>query len=83
MQSIIDRIVEMFKDGKWHTINELSKMSQIHEFKIEIMTDFLADYSFLEFNKKERKAKSSIAFGKFLKRSEKENYGDINASKLR
>ena len=68
MQLQIDKVVELLKDGKWHTIKEISQKSKLHEFKIEILTDFLADYSFLKLNKKERKAKLSEVFVEFLKK---------------
>lgn len=68
MQLQIDKVVELLKDGKWHTIKEISQKSKLHEFKIEILTDFLANYSFLKLNKKERKAKLSEVFVEFLKK---------------
>jgi len=64
----IDNIVELLKDGKWHTIKEISKKTNLHEFKIEILTQFLADYSFLEFKKKEKRAKLTTIFTDFLKK---------------
>ncbi len=69
MQQQIDKVIELLKDGKWHTIKEVSQKSKLHEFKIEILADFLADYSFLELNKKEKKAKLSKAFAEFLKKT--------------
>jgi hypothetical protein len=67
MQPQIDKVVELLRDGKWHTIKEISQKSKLHEFKIEILTDFLADYSFLKLNKKENKAKLTKVFTEFLK----------------
>ncbi|MGB9135582.1 MAG: hypothetical protein WCC63_08415 [Candidatus Bathyarchaeia archaeon] len=68
MKPKIESIIELLRDGKWHTLEEISRKTELHEFKIEILTDFLADYSFIEFNKKERRAKSSKAFTDFLKK---------------
>ena len=68
MHPKVDKIIELLKDGKWHTIREISQRSEMHEFKIEILTDFLAHYSFLEFNKKEKRVKPSDALIKFLKK---------------
>lgn len=65
----IDRIIELFKDGKWHTIKEICQKSKMYELKIDILTDFLADYSFIELDHKEKKAKSSKAFAEFLKKT--------------
>ena len=67
MQPQIDQVIELLRDGKWHTIKEISQKCKLHEFKTEILTEFLADYSFLMVNKKEKKAKLSRAFIEFLK----------------
>ena len=67
----IDHVIELLKDGKWHEIKEISQKSKLHEFKIEILTDFLADYSFLELNKKEKKAKLSKVFVDFLNKKQR------------
>jgi len=71
MHTQIDNVVELLKDGKWHSITEISQKTKLNEFKIEILTDFLADYSFLELNKKEKKAKLSKAFANFLKKAQR------------
>lgn len=70
MKLEIENVIELLKDGKWHTIKEISQKSKIHEFKIEMITDFLADYSFLELNKEEKKAKLSKMFVEFLKKAQ-------------
>ena len=57
-------------DGKWHSFGEISREININESKIETLTDFLADYSFLQLKKKEKKAKLTKAFEEFLKRIE-------------
>jgi hypothetical protein len=69
MQSRIEDIVELLKDGKWHTLKEISQKTQLHEFKIEMLTGLLADYSFIEYNKREKKAKSSKVFAEFLEKT--------------
>jgi hypothetical protein len=68
MQPQIDSVIELLKDGKWHTIKEISQKTKLHEFKIEILTQFLADYSFLELKKKEKRAKLTTIFTNFLKK---------------
>ena len=69
MHPRIDRIIELFKDGKWHTLKEICQKSRMYELKIEILTDFLANYSFIELDCKEKKAKSSKAFAEFLEKT--------------
>jgi len=68
MQPKIENAIELLKDGKWHTIDEISQKTRLHKFKIELLADFLADYTFIEFNKKQHKAKSSKTFAAFLKK---------------
>jgi hypothetical protein len=84
MHAQIDNVVELLKDGKWHSIAEISRKTKLNEFKVEILADFLADYSFLELNKKEKKAKLSRAFIDFLKKAPgTHSYADMSASRLR
>jgi hypothetical protein len=68
MQPKIETVIELLKDGKWHTIDEISQKTRLHQFKIELLADFLADYSFITFNKKQHRAKSSKAFAELLKK---------------
>ena len=69
MQLQMDMVIELLEDGKWHKIQTISQKSKLNEFKIEILTDFLADYSFLEFNKSEKKARLSKIFAEFLRKT--------------
>lgn len=69
MQSPIEKVVDILKDGKWHTLSEISRKSRLHELKIEILTDFLASYSFLHLNKNEGKTKLSKTFANFLEKT--------------
>ena len=69
MQLQMDMVIELLEDGKWHKIQTISQKSKLNEFKIEILTDFLAEYSFLKLNKKESKAKLSKVVVDFLKRT--------------
>ncbi|MCK4478520.1 hypothetical protein KAU88_08360 [Candidatus Bathyarchaeota archaeon] len=70
MQPQINSAIELLRDGKWHTLKEISQKTKLHEFKIEILADFLADYSFLELNRKDKKAKLSKTFLGFLKKTQ-------------
>jgi uncharacterized protein YdeI (YjbR/CyaY-like superfamily) len=68
MHSQIDQIIECLKDGKWRTIHEISEKTRLHEFKVKIAADFLADYSFLELDHRTNKARLSAAFLGFVKK---------------
>jgi hypothetical protein len=69
LQPHIDSVLETLRDGKWHTFSEISQKTRLHEFKIDIITDFLADYSFLEKNRRDKKAKLTRLFADFLKKT--------------
>jgi len=58
----------MLKDGKWHSIREISQKSKLNECKIELLTNFLSAFSFLELNRQQKKARLSKAFTEFLKK---------------
>lgn len=70
MQPQIDNVIELLKDGKWHYLEELSQKTKLHEFKLAVLFDFLADYSFLKLDKTDRKAKLSKVFLEFLKKEQ-------------
>jgi len=70
MRVQIDNLVELLRDGKWHTMKEISQKTNLHEFRLEILTRFLADYSFLELDIKERKARLSKSFAQFLRKTQ-------------
>ena len=59
--------------------------SKIQEFKINMLTDFLAEYSFLDTNKKDKKARLAQVFVEFLEENSAtiKRYTDNSASKLR
>jgi DNA-binding IclR family transcriptional regulator len=69
MHSPIDQIIECLKDGKWRTLQEISRATQLPEFKIQIAADFLADYSFLELDRSAKTARLSTAFLAFFKKT--------------
>lgn len=92
MKSQIEYMIDSMKDGKWHTMIEISQKTKLHELKIVILAEFLAAYTFLHLDKAERRARLSEVFTDFLQESEKcecdnqnvsEGYADIKASKLR
>jgi len=66
----IDEILDLLKNGEWHGIKEIADKVQLREFKAELITSFLAEYDFLELDKKERKIKLSPQMLLFLKKIE-------------
>jgi len=66
----IDVILTLLSNGEWHSLKEIADETNLHEFKVELVTSFLAEYDFLEFDKKEKKIKLSLQLLLFLKKIE-------------
>lgn len=66
----IDEILELLKNGDWHELKEISNKTHLHKSKVELITSFLAEYDFLELDKKEKKIKLSPQLLHFLKKIE-------------
>jgi len=66
----IDEILELLRNGEWHELKEIVDETQLHEFKVELITSFLAEYDFLDYNKREKKIKLSPQMLLFLKKIE-------------
>jgi DNA-binding IclR family transcriptional regulator len=66
----IDQILKLLKNGEWHGLKEIAEKIGLQEFKVEVITSFLAEYNFLNFNKKENKIKISPELLFFLKKVE-------------
>jgi len=65
-----DEILHLLKDGKWHSVNEIAQRTQLHQFKLEILLGFMAEYNFLQIDKNHQKAKLSDVALKFLNKIE-------------
>lgn len=68
-------IFDLLEDGKWHSFTEITDKSGLHEFKLEIIANFLAEYDFVRLDKTRRKvmlAVSTIDFLKKIKQIEKD-----------
>jgi hypothetical protein len=54
---VIDEILTLLRDGKWHDLNEIAKKCSTNELRLKIITNFLSEYDFIKLDKKGRKAK--------------------------
>ena len=62
----IDAVLGLLKDEKWHDLEEIAKKCALHEFKVEMIVNFLSNYDFIEFEKKSRKAKIRPLIREFI-----------------
>lgn len=49
----------IFVDGKWHKVGEIAKGVALHESKVEEILDFLAEFEFIEIDKKKKRGKAT------------------------
>ena len=69
MHQKVDSLIELLKDGKWHTTQELSLKTNISESRIQKITDFLADYSLIELCRSNKhRIRARFMFRDFLKK---------------
>lgn len=61
-------IFDLLEDGKWHSFTEITDKSGLHEFKLEIIANFLAEYDFVRLDKARRKARLTVSTIDFLKK---------------
>lgn len=65
---IIDNILEMLQNGEWHYLKEISEKTQLDEFKVKLLTSFLAEYHFIELDRKEQRTRLTRPLLSFLKK---------------
>jgi DNA-binding IclR family transcriptional regulator len=68
---LIDEILELLKNGEWHELKEIAEKTRLKDLKVELITTFLAEYDFLEFDKKCRRIRLSPQLRLFLKKLER------------
>lgn len=54
---VIDEILTLLKDGKWHDLRETTEEISLDQLKVEITISFLSEYGFVELDKRGRKVK--------------------------
>ena len=62
----IDEIFEILDNGDWHYLTEVAEKAGTQKTKVELISNFLADYDFLEFDKTAERIKLSKQLRSFL-----------------
>ena len=57
MLSVIDEILWLLKDGKWHDLREIIEKSSLPKSKVKMAVSFLWEYDFIQVDENGRKAK--------------------------
>jgi len=63
----MEMILEILKDGKWHLIKEIEEKTKLHEFKLQMIIDFLTNFNFVEIKKDCGEIKATQGFLKIIK----------------
>jgi hypothetical protein len=73
--SVIDEILWLLSDGKWHDLKKLGEDIALSKFKVEIAINFLGEYNFVQQNTKTKMIRlqpSILEFINKIQRVEKE-----------
>ena len=62
----IDKIFEILDNGNWHKLTEVAEKTGTQKSKVELISSFLANYNFLEFDKKTERIRLSNQLQIFL-----------------
>lgn len=66
----IDEILSILRNGRWHDIKEICEKTHLNTLKVELLTNFLLEYNFIELDKKEYKTRLTRPLFQFLKKIE-------------
>lgn len=69
--SKVDEVFCVFEDGRVHGVGEMAKKVSLPKSKMRRVLDFLAEFNFIEFDRRRGKAKASPMGMRFLSREKK------------
>ena len=72
----VDDILKLLEDGRWHDLDEIGKKIQLRDPRVKSVTKFLAQYSFIELDKGEQKAKLGPSTQDFLRKIRQMEVGE-------
>jgi len=76
--SEISELLELLEDDRWHDLSRVAEKMRLHEFRVELLVSFLAEYEFVSLDKEGRLvrlAPSVLSFLKKIKSIEKQEFG--------
>jgi hypothetical protein len=56
----------MLRDGQWHDMDEIASRARLSPLKMQIMTEFLAKYNFVQLDRKNFRIKISRRMAEFF-----------------
>ena len=64
----VETILRLLENGKWHYLKDIEEKTQLNNFKVENVTEFLAKYNFVKLDEAKQKVKLDPPTNKFLKK---------------
>jgi hypothetical protein len=69
----IDEIFYTLKNGKWHDFMEISEKTRWSGVKLKLLTNFLAEYEFVELDERKQRTRLMPSVLVFLKKIQETN----------
>lgn len=66
MLPAFDEILWSLKDGKWHSLKEITEKCSLPESRVKMAVNFLWEYDFIQVNENGRKARLRPAILEFI-----------------
>jgi DNA-binding IclR family transcriptional regulator len=64
--SVVDEILWLLRDGKWHNLKEIQENTAISKYKAEMTLNFLGEYDFVMLNMKETRVRLQSSIHEFI-----------------
>jgi DNA-binding IclR family transcriptional regulator len=69
----VDEIFDTLKNGEWHGFEEVSEKTHLSVFKLELLTKFLAEYRFIELDKRKQRTRLTPPMLNFIQQIQNDN----------
>lgn len=66
----IEEIVSIMKNGQWHTLEDVTKKTELPEIKTNEILQFLANYNFIDLDREHKKVKVTPSLMEFFKENQ-------------
>jgi len=66
--SEINELLELLEDDGWHDLSRVAAKMRLHEFRVELIVSFLAEYEFISLDKEGRRMRVAPSVLRFLKK---------------
>ena len=60
----MERLIELLKDGKWHSLEEIAEKTEVTPEKLEELLETLSEYQLIRYDKELKAAKLNLTWKK-------------------